>query len=191
MRHRISTIDSNSEHQINLLKALHFLRRAWEEVKTETIERCFRKAGFVLGEDISSVINEEDEINNELNSLWTEYNEKEAMEGDLAEYLAVDQDVVIGGDLTFTEIAQIFSGSTQVNEEDNEGDEDVTEIEDTTPPVTLREAYDSLNILQRYVDQNPGEGRMKKCDALEDILFEDRAKNLKQKKLFDYFSPHK
>lgn len=74
MRHRISTIDSNSEHQINLLKALHFLRRAWEEVKTETIERCFRKAGFVLGEDISSVINEEDEINNELNSLWTEYN---------------------------------------------------------------------------------------------------------------------
>uniref|UniRef100_A0A1I8BYZ2 HTH psq-type domain-containing protein n=1 Tax=Meloidogyne hapla TaxID=6305 RepID=A0A1I8BYZ2_MELHA len=117
--------------------------------------------------------------------------EKEAMEGDLAEYLAVDQDVVIGGDLTFTEIAQIFSGSTQVNEEDNEGDEDVTEIEDTTPPVTLREAYDSLNILQRYVDQNPGEGRMKKCDALEDILFEDRAKNLKQKKLFDYFSPHK
>lgn len=52
LRERISAIDEDREYKINLLHALQFLRRSWDAVKPETLSRCFRKAGFVINEQV-------------------------------------------------------------------------------------------------------------------------------------------
>jgi hypothetical protein len=48
LRRRINAIDNKVEFEFNLLNALNLLKRAWKEVKQETLANCFRKAGFVI-----------------------------------------------------------------------------------------------------------------------------------------------
>ena len=40
---------------VDILKALHMLKRAWFLVLPTTIENCFRKAGFFISDDIHDV----------------------------------------------------------------------------------------------------------------------------------------
>uniref|UniRef100_A0A915EU04 DDE-1 domain-containing protein n=1 Tax=Ditylenchus dipsaci TaxID=166011 RepID=A0A915EU04_9BILA len=47
LRERITALDSKLEYKLDLLMALHLLRRSWAEVKPETVANCFRKAGFI------------------------------------------------------------------------------------------------------------------------------------------------
>jgi hypothetical protein len=49
LRRRINAIDNKVDFEFNLLNALYLLKRAWNEVKQETLANCFRKAGFVIG----------------------------------------------------------------------------------------------------------------------------------------------
>jgi len=48
LRRRINAIDNKTDFEFNLLNALNLLKRAWKEVKQETLANCFRKAGFVI-----------------------------------------------------------------------------------------------------------------------------------------------
>jgi hypothetical protein len=48
LRRRINAIDNKVEFEFNLLNALNLLKRAWKEIKQETLANCFRKAGFVI-----------------------------------------------------------------------------------------------------------------------------------------------
>ena len=48
LRRRITSIDNKTDFKIDLLDALHFLDRAWNSVKPETLSNCFRKAGFSI-----------------------------------------------------------------------------------------------------------------------------------------------
>jgi hypothetical protein len=87
--HRISVIDSNKKYKVDLLQALHFLHRAWDSVKVETIERrCFRKAGFVIDNEIINILPEVEEQDEDLNNLWETLKEKGETEGELADYLS-------------------------------------------------------------------------------------------------------
>ena len=47
LRCRISEIEARKDYKIELLDALHLLRRAWEQVTGETIKNCFRHAKFI------------------------------------------------------------------------------------------------------------------------------------------------
>uniref|UniRef100_A0A915CM76 AAA+ ATPase domain-containing protein n=1 Tax=Ditylenchus dipsaci TaxID=166011 RepID=A0A915CM76_9BILA len=53
LRERIKAIDEKKDILINLLGALHIFRRAWAEVKMETIANCFRHAKFVINTEVS------------------------------------------------------------------------------------------------------------------------------------------
>lgn len=46
LRRRIAAIDAETDFEFNLLNSLNLLKRAWDEVKPETLNNCFRKAGF-------------------------------------------------------------------------------------------------------------------------------------------------
>jgi hypothetical protein len=50
LRKRIQAIEDAADFKINLLDALHLVRKAWNLVQPTTIERCFRKAEFVRRE---------------------------------------------------------------------------------------------------------------------------------------------
>lgn len=52
LRERIKAFDENKDILINLLGALHILRKAWMEVKGETIANCFRHANFVINNEV-------------------------------------------------------------------------------------------------------------------------------------------
>jgi hypothetical protein len=47
LRKRLQAIDDEIEFKINLLDALHLIRRSWDMVGAVTISKCFRKAGFI------------------------------------------------------------------------------------------------------------------------------------------------
>jgi hypothetical protein len=91
--------------------ALCAFRRSWDSVMPETISRCFRKAGFVINPDLDGVINDlaPENEEEELNHLWDVLQENGEVEGQLADYLAVDQEVVTGGALTMDEIVAACS----------------------------------------------------------------------------------
>lgn len=115
LRERIAAIDNKTDYKVNLYKALRFLHRSWSDVKPETIANCFRKAGFIknievgpgelLGEGDDEAMMREVEGDDELNNLWAELQGMELAEGTLDEYLAVDDQLAIGGTLTLAEIA--------------------------------------------------------------------------------------
>ena len=48
LRRRIAAIDAKTDFKFNLFDSLNLLKRAWNEVKPETLKNCFRKAGFQL-----------------------------------------------------------------------------------------------------------------------------------------------
>uniref|UniRef100_A0A915DAH7 DDE-1 domain-containing protein n=1 Tax=Ditylenchus dipsaci TaxID=166011 RepID=A0A915DAH7_9BILA len=111
---RITAIDDNTDYKMDLLKALHFLRRAWSNVKPETIANCFRKAGFVKSvETTVDTANDTDEMFDELmanlgeevqetgcevdemKSLWADLQAMELVDGEFDDYLAVDDQLAI------------------------------------------------------------------------------------------------
>uniref|UniRef100_A0A915D8W6 DDE-1 domain-containing protein n=1 Tax=Ditylenchus dipsaci TaxID=166011 RepID=A0A915D8W6_9BILA len=120
---RITAIDDNTDYKMDLLKALHFLRRAWSNVKPETIANCFRKAGFVKSvETTVDTANDTDEMFDELmanlgeevqetgcevdemKSLWADLQAMELVDGEFDDYLAVDDQLAIGGTLSLADI---------------------------------------------------------------------------------------
>jgi len=48
LRRRIASIDQKVLFELNLLNSLNILNRAWNEVTSETLSNCFRKAEFVI-----------------------------------------------------------------------------------------------------------------------------------------------
>jgi hypothetical protein len=190
LRHRISAIDSNQNYKIDLLQALRFLRRAWDSVKPETIERCFRKAGFVIDDELVNISETEVEAQDEeLNNLWETLHKNGEVEGELDDYLDVDKELVTaGGALTADEIVAICSRNEH-EEEVNDSPTDEVEIEEQNlPAVSDQEASEALQILQRYNDRIGNRKMQKSCDIIDDVLSEQRLKNMKQKNIVDYFS---
>ena len=59
---KIDECDTASEviTSVNILQATRWVAQAWEEVKQETVSKCFRKAG-VLGESFSIVSREHED----------------------------------------------------------------------------------------------------------------------------------
>jgi hypothetical protein len=49
---RIKAVDEGKATLVNLLDALHHLRKAWIEVKPTTISNCFRRAQFVVETEV-------------------------------------------------------------------------------------------------------------------------------------------
>lgn len=200
LRERISAMDGDRQYKINLLHALRFLRRSWDAVMPETLSRCFRKAGFVINEQVGFLIDcccwmfsfqteddeEEENILAEMDRLWAELQANNDVEGNLAEYLAVDQQLETGGTLSLAEIAEDVS-SKAVESAEVDSDSEVVEIEEDEPAVTAREASKALRIIQRYADTVTDPSALKLFDQLDDFLAKERFKKMEQKTIKDYF----
>uniref|UniRef100_A0A915EKD8 Ubiquitin-like protease family profile domain-containing protein n=1 Tax=Ditylenchus dipsaci TaxID=166011 RepID=A0A915EKD8_9BILA len=93
---RIKVIDDKKDILINLLSALHNLRRAWTEVKPQTIANCFRHAKFVINQEVEETVADEADGMDELLNAWGNLQllggiNKEAA---MMDYMDVDADVI-------------------------------------------------------------------------------------------------
>uniref|UniRef100_A0A915EAH2 HTH CENPB-type domain-containing protein n=1 Tax=Ditylenchus dipsaci TaxID=166011 RepID=A0A915EAH2_9BILA len=106
------------------------------------------------------------------------------VEGNLDDYLAVDDQLATGRTLTLTEIAENVSTAEVVAEV--ESDTDVMEVDEEPelPLVTAREANEASRVLQRRYSSNPA--MLELCDKMDDLMAKERMKNLKQNNITDY-----
>ncbi|KAI1705545.1 DDE superfamily endonuclease domain-containing protein [Ditylenchus destructor] len=181
LRERISAIDNNVRFEFNLLNALHLLRRSWNAVKPETIQNCFRKAGFLQAEEIENT--QEDE---ELNHLWIEFQDKCGFTGaGLFDYIDMDRNLATAGTPTMEEIVEDIR-----NEQESEGEseDDIVEIEAPEPPaITSQQAQAAFQIARKYVENNTGNPSiLASSDNLEEFFARERLKKMKQAKITDF-----
>jgi len=195
LRHRIASIEKNEEYKVNLLQALHFLRRSWDAVKSETIARCFTKAGFVIDSPVlvvqrptASQIDPaiEEEETEEMETIWTDLKKTGEAEGELADYLTIDEDLVTGSALSLDDIVRACSRG-EVEEELSDSETDSAPEKNEMHIVNAREAKKGLEQVRRYLDRCVNTDMQKICDKLEDFLSDAERNELKQKDIRDCF----
>ncbi|VDP01602.1 unnamed protein product [Heligmosomoides polygyrus] len=57
LRRRIASIDSSVEFSFDFLNPINLLDQAWSEVKPETLKNCFRKASFLINDEVRALLN--------------------------------------------------------------------------------------------------------------------------------------
>jgi hypothetical protein len=124
----------------------------------------------VIDDELGNILEPEVEgQDEELHNLWETLQENGKVEGELADYLDMDQDLVTGGALTADEIVAICSRNE--DDEVNDSPTDEIEIEEKDlPAVSAREASEALQILQRYNDRIGDPKMQKSCDIIDDVL---------------------
>ncbi|KAL4096693.1 hypothetical protein QTP88_021598 [Uroleucon formosanum] len=117
-------IESDGNASINMLDAVNFLSKAWEEVTAETIRHSFRHAG------LRSFANAEEEIEFE--------NEDDT--------LKIDENLVTTISLTDEEI---LNAVTKGEEEQKEDEEEAQPDEVVIP--SIQQALDAAKLLEKYL----------------------------------------
>lgn len=92
LRKRIDAIDVGQPFSLNLLDAIHLLRRAWEAVSNSTIQGCFRRAKFTSTGAMTAELHT---VSEELAGLWPDFSTQGEVEDGvcLTDYVTADQQV--------------------------------------------------------------------------------------------------
>lgn len=93
----------------------------------------------------------------------------------------------LGGAFSINEIMEKYA-----NDEGEVDDDEIVigEEEVDDPPISSLDAMQALRTLRQYVETNFNDPAiLRLSDALDDALYDDRQKNLKQRKIPDYFTP--
>jgi hypothetical protein len=150
---------------------LDFLRRAWDSIKT--VEGWFRKASVKEPVDILSKTENEGQNEGKLNNLCEEelMENGEEVEGELADYVVVDQELLFtsgGGAQAIDDIVEHCSRTKETEEASDNSDTDV--VGEVLPTISsLSAAQDDANEeLQILQTGNPE--MQKLCDGIGDIL---------------------
>eukprot|EP00731_Ephydatia_muelleri_P001316 Em0001g1316a len=103
----VQSMDSGVELKITVLDAMQWLKFAWDKVTPETIKNCFHHCNFNLGtpKDRGTCIGAE-AAQADLNHLLNDLRQKGmAVEGQVEDFLNLDNDVETAGILSDNEIA--------------------------------------------------------------------------------------
>ena len=168
-----------SPKDFNLFDAILMLNKSWSEVRTETIENCFKKCGF--SSDATSDINslETPEIG------WDSITESLGVTGlEFQDFVTADDDIT----------NELISQTTEVTEQsDNTLDFDDTDIyvidsEEPESTVKLIDGINSISVLRKCLYQSEGDidSYLEMIDEIENFVFKSMS-NQKQTKITDYF----
>lgn len=173
--------NTNGEKKFNILESLYFLESAWNRVCTETIQNCFRKAGFDQNVQSCCEFDDEDEIPlNELQLLL-----QICGHDDATQYVSVDENVNTEDDNIIVELENTDSDVELEDESDNEN---WVEVEKTV--TNCDEALKYLHNLKKFLKSDFKAFNLLKgleSNIQDRIMIEKRA-NLKQKTIKDFFT---
>jgi hypothetical protein len=171
--------------KLSILEAILFIRESWQEdVTATTITNCFRHVKIrdedVVPEVESDNIEDEHEVTREINRDLQLLCYQHPMKVD--DFLDPENENVIDEQFTDEEIIELFCREREVEIEDEDESSE-------PPPVSIKEATESLNKLIRFLLGQEGnyskeiDNIMKVSRVLERL----KVKSLVQKGLDDYF----
>ncbi|XP_005098847.1 tigger transposable element-derived protein 4 [Aplysia californica] len=189
----ISELDSDESKKasdilatITVLRAIYLLQEAWSLVTPETIKNCYKCAGFVINstsEDVPAIINP-------VTFIPPKNMDPEMFE----EFIAVDDDAPVTGELTDGEIVQLNTlverkkrsrAEVEVEEESAEAEEVEVEEAATKMP-SPSELLQSLNTVRVFME-SAGLTSQTKFQAVTRAVQESVISNRKQSFLTDFF----
>lgn len=167
-------MENEKSYAVDVLCAVHMLAAAWSDVKATTIANCFAHAGFLkeqcLGEssDDSEVMQDIEDHDAVLSSL-----KEHGLDVDLAEYAAVDDDVVTCREATLDDIVR------EIRATESESDEEDVASALEKPPVTAPEALDAVDRLRRFLQsQQEANSHLLALNAIETLVFKSATRKV-------------
>ena len=150
---RLQASEDSTTLEWNILDVIIGIKSAWASVKQQTIQNCYRKAGFEKYPDQPSDTDDdamEDETH--LRIIWdalrTQYGDAMC---DMETYVSIDDDAPVSAELTDEEIVESIKKPESVTEDGSADDNDEAETEvNNGTPVTLNEAYKAVRNLRLY-----------------------------------------
>jgi hypothetical protein len=127
--------------KINVFKAMHYITAAWQQITHQTIQNCFRKAGYKYQSNGNEMVNDDDD-DYDIGEDWEEL--CRAQKHNFHSYITVDRNVATSGISTVEELCEAY-GSTRIVEEKNKEDENV---QDMVP--TFAETYKALEKVKAF-----------------------------------------
>jgi len=102
--------------KIDILQANRMSKNAWEQVTSETIANCFRKAGFLSGNS-ENVGDEEIQQTITIN-VWDDV--RQGVNINFDDYINMDDDLEVCGHLSDSDIIELTVRCTQSSDEEDE-----------------------------------------------------------------------
>jgi hypothetical protein len=95
---------------INVLEAMHYIMAAWQQITQQTIQNCFRKAGYKYQSNVNEMANDDD--NYDFGQDWEEL--CRAQKSDFHGYVTLDHDVATNGVSTVEELCEAYRSTRNV-----------------------------------------------------------------------------
>ncbi|UYV71906.1 hypothetical protein LAZ67_9001019 [Cordylochernes scorpioides] len=150
--------------KLDVLQASRLCKKAWDQVTSETIKHCFKKAGFVKKEEDEE--NADDIIAETMPSVdgWEDVISNPTISYD--DFLNVDDDVAVCGEITDADIiAEVLNHNIEKQDGDEaSGDEDESSVAGEMNVPSAAEATNYIMQLRRSFES--------KNDVLGDIFLE-------------------
>jgi hypothetical protein len=118
--------------KIKIFEAMHYIMVAWLQITQQTIQNCFRKAGYKYQSNVNEMANDDDDFGQDWEELCR------TQKYDFHSYVTVDHDVATSGVSTVEELCEAY-GSTRSVEDKNKEDENE---QDMGP--SFAKAYEAL-----------------------------------------------
>ncbi|CAH0725646.1 unnamed protein product, partial [Brenthis ino] len=138
-------IKTDGKVSINMLQAVNFISKAWQEVTAATIQHSFRHAGLCSSQEMNQ-FNSEDNL--PLSEWISQFNIPNNFNEDLQSYENIDEDVATTGTLTDEQIVDLVSKSQETPDNQDEEDDQVDKAE--SPP-TIQQALDAAKLIENFL----------------------------------------
>ncbi|CAH0713248.1 unnamed protein product, partial [Brenthis ino] len=157
--------DPDSKRPLTVHDAILNIAAAWEAIKPETIQNCFKKAGF---------------RNNVVDVVLEEEGEPLILQG-FPGYSSIDDNVAPYEIQSIEDLIENVNNTQKEALSDNDEDED-----ESTPILSNTQALSAVNDLRRYVASlNQSEDALQKLNYIENVVIANASFN--QTKISDYF----
>lgn len=129
VQHTLTCLEASNNHDIDVLLAMKFARKAWYKVSDVTVKNCFKKAGFCISTDKQEFIPEDNEVEaGPSNEDWAklvchEYT-GDVLTPTFEDFVQVDDLLATAGEFTDDDIVHNFATTcTDGNDSEDEADQ--------------------------------------------------------------------
>lgn len=201
LKHVLSKMDNISSasqlsKSINVLEAIYFIKKAWDKVTPDTIQKCFTKAGFEKSEvqqvDLMEYDAEDDVALATLAEFWRNFNEIQLSEDQLhEEFINLDDHLLIEEEPNENVESRDNEAGVEAENTLNLGleDSDEGEHEDCGPIHSYASALEVIGNLKKFSKEDfVAFELLKNVEShFQNCFLREKLVKTKQSKILDFF----